>query len=173
MAPLPPESTARFKVFYTVGTHQHTMEFRSGASPSAVGTIIDDFLTALNDEIYILTIDEVQFAANGSVIFNAITTGVEGSSYGTGAEPNEATPFYLSFIGRSPGGRRVRIYVFGSKSLYTDYRVTALENVDVDAAIAVLVAAGGSLLAIDGGTPIWKTYANMGVNAHWQKAIRP
>ena len=175
MAPLPPESTARFKVFYTSVGHQHSMEVRSAGSPSAVGTFLDDYFTGLGFLIYSTVIDEVQFAANGSTIFNAVTTGIEGNVYtgaGSGTVASEAAQF-ISFIGRTSGGRRLRMYTFGATSTAVDFRYVAGENATVDAVVAILVAAGGLLLGIDGGTPVWKNYANAGVNAHWQKTLRP
>jgi hypothetical protein len=35
-----------------------------------------------------------------------------------------------------------------------------------------LKGAGGSILGIDGLTPIWKDYADSGVNDHWVKVLR-
>jgi hypothetical protein len=175
MAPLPPESTARFKVFYTNVSHQHTLEVRSAGSPSAVGTFLDSFFTDLGGLIYSTVIDEVQFAANGSNIFNAVVTGIEGNVYtgaGSGTLAFEAAQ-YLSFIGRSSGGRRCRWYVFGCTVNGGDYRFVSGENAGVDACVADLTGAGSLILAIDGLVPSWKSYANAGANAHWQKAVRP
>lgn len=173
MAPLPPNSTARFRIFYTGIGVQHSVEIRSGASPSAVGTIVDDLLTAIDGALQALVIDEVQFAANGSDVFNAVTTGIEGNPYGTGGGITSQAANYYNFIGRSSGGRRVRLALFGANSQAGDYRFVAGENSALDAARAVLVAAAGDILAIDGLTPTWKTYINAGVNAHWQRALRP
>jgi len=173
MAPLPPNNTARFKVFYTTIGHQHTLEIRSGASPGAVGVIVDQFFTALSAISFLKTIDEVQFAASGSNVFNAVTSGIEGNTYGVGAGSITDVPVYIDFVGRSSGGRRVRLASFGHGSVGVDYRYLAGESIPVDAAVSVLQSAGGSLLAIDGLTPIWKAYANGGYNAYWQRAIRP
>lgn len=175
MAPLPPNNTPRFRIKYTNVSHQHSMEVRSHLSPSALGTLIDDFFTALDTAIFSTVIDSVEFAADGSDIFNPVTSGIEGNVYtgfGSGTVPGEAAQ-YISFIGRSSGGRRVRLYVFGVTTTGDDFRFPAGEVADVDAARAVLVAAGDSLRCIDDLQPVWKTYANGGVNAHWQKALRP
>jgi hypothetical protein len=58
-------------------------------------------------------IDEVQFAASGSNIFNPVVTGIEGNSYGSGGVSAPNAAFFLSFVGRTSGGRRARLFVFG------------------------------------------------------------
>lgn len=173
MAPLAPTNTARYKVFYTTCGHDHTFQVRTvSVSPSALGTYVDNFLTAISAQLFSLVVTEVQFAGTGSDIFNSVTSGIEGNTYGGGGAPELGTAWYLDFIGRSSGGRRVRLAVFGTQALGGNYRYSAAEDSDVDAGIAVLNAATNTFMSIDGVKPIWKAYANAGVNAHWQKAIR-
>lgn len=173
MAPLPPSNTPRYKVLYTTVFEQHSMEIRSHISPSALGTLVNDFMTAIGASALVATIDEVQFAADGSDIFNAVTTGIEGNSYGTGAGYDAQTAWYYSWIGRSSDGRRVRLYRFGASSLGNDFRFGRGEGTGLDAATDVLVAAGADIVTIGDLQPVWKFYINAGVNAHWQKAVRP
>lgn len=173
LGPLPPESTPRYRVHYTVIGKQHTFEIRSHDSPSFIGTFVQDFLTMLDALCFASVIDSVDFAADGSNVFNAVTTGAEAFTWGSGAGTIQEIPQYINFIGRTSGGRRVRLAVFGLGVSAVDYRFVATENADVDNARGVLVAAGGLLRGIDDLTPIWKTYANTGFNAYWQKAVRP
>jgi len=173
MAALPPENTARYRVHYTVGDEQHTMEIRSAARPSALGTLVAHFLSELDSAIGAMVVDFVEWAPSGSVFFNPVVTGIEGSSFGTGTITGDVRAWAFNFIGRSTGGRRVRIMVFGAVSLGADYRFVAGENAAVDAGLQALVDAGGNILCIDGLQPVWKTYVNALVNAHWQKKLRP
>ena len=173
MTALPTSSTARFKVFYTVGPFQHVMDLRSAGSPGNIGTIVHDLLTALAADLFAMTVDRVQFAVSGSGIFNDVVAGIEGNADGSGAFSVEETPNYVNFIARSSGGRRLRLAIFGIKTLGANYRFTAGENTGVDAAIARLISAAPFLLCIDGLQPIWKSYANAGRNVFWQKAVRP
>jgi hypothetical protein len=173
MAPLPPNGTPRFRVNYTNVSRQHTLEIRSGSSPSAIGTFVDDLFTALVPILYPTVIDNVVFAASGSNVFNAVTTGIEGNTYGGGSPFQQNAAWFISFIGRTSGGRRARMYVFGVTMLAVDYRYVAGEQVAVDAAISVINAFGSNLQGIDGLVPIWKSYANGGVNSYWQKHLRP
>jgi len=172
MAALPPNSTPRFKVFYTNCGHQHSFQIRSHSSPSAIGTLIDEFMTELSPILYATTIDEVQFAADGSNVYNPVTTGAESNGYGSGAGNEGVAPQYFDFIGRTTGGRRVRLAVFGATVLGTNYRFSPLEDDNIDDAILVLQGAGSVIVAIDDLVPVWKTYANAGNNAYWQRAVR-
>jgi hypothetical protein len=173
MAPLAPSNTPRFRVFYTVIGKQHSFEMRSHASPSTIGTIIDGLFTALSTGLYATTLDYVTYATTGSDVFNIVTTGAEGNTYGSGAGDTQHVPWYVNFIGRSSGGRRVRLAVFGIITMFTDFRSIAGESTEIDDAIDVLQTAGSALVAIDDLQPTWKNYANAGVNAHWQRALRP
>jgi len=173
MAPLPPNSTPRFKCFYTNVSTQHTIQVRSHDSPLAVGLNIDDLFNALSPLLFSTVIDEVQFAAAGSNVFNAVTTGIEGTTYGSGGGIITNVPVYIDFVGRSTDGRRVREAVFGIKDIGVDYRYVAGENSAVDAAIAALNAPANHWVSIGDLPVIWKSYANAGYNAYWQRNSRP
>jgi len=173
MAPLPVSNTPRYKVLYTVGGRQHEQDWRSNLSPSAMSVDLDAVWSAIEAKLYETTIDDVQFAASGSNIFNSVTMPFVGSNYGTGTGTTGEVPYFISFIGRSTDGRRLRVYFYGAKVLGGDYRFQAGEDTAVDTTVDTLVAAGGDFQTIGGLTPVWKTYANAGVNAYWQRNIRP
>src|SRR5215207_569859 len=173
MAPLPPNSTPRFRVKYTNVAHQHTMEIRSHESPSIVGDLVNDLFTEMSPLLFPTVIDSLEFAADNSNIFNPVTAGVVGNTYGSGSPFVQNAAWFISYIGRTSGGRRVRLYFFGVSQLGVDYRFPAAENADVDATRAVLGAAGGEIVGIDDLVPVWKSYANAGVNAYWQRNLRP
>lgn len=172
MAPLPQNNTPRFKIGYVVSGHAHTLQIRSHLSPAALGSLVDSFLTQLSPKLYALTVGSVTFAADGSNIFNPVTTGIEGNGYGSGAGNEGVAPQYFDFVGRTTGGRRLRLAVFGATVLGTNYRFSPLEDDDVDDARQILVDAGGDIVAIDDLTPVWKVYVNAGNNAYWQRAVR-
>jgi len=173
MAPLPPNSTPRFRFHYVCVGKEHTLQVRSSNSPAFVGTFVDNFLTALGSAQFIKTVTTVDWAPSGSDIFNPVTTGIEGSTYGSGAGASEQAAWAYTFLGRTSGGRRVRFQVYGATTLGADYQIGPGENVWIDAAITALVSAGGLVLGIDGLTPVWKSYADVQVNDHWVKNIRP
>jgi hypothetical protein len=174
MAPLAPSNTPRFRIFYTTVGHQHSLQVRSPYSPAALAGFITNYFTAFGVACAAATIDFVDFAPSGSDIFNPVTTGVEGTTYAGGTVlSNEVAAWQFNFIGRTTGGRRVRYSRFGALFLGTDYRFVAGESSVIDAVVAQLNAAGSNLLGIDGLRPVWKTYADCGVNDHWVKVLRP
>lgn len=173
MAPLLPNNTARFRINYAAGIGGHSTQVRWGGSPAALGAAFTGILTGLEPVLYLNTVSTVEFAPAGSDIFNLVTTGLEGLVFGSTGIPTERVATFVNFIGRTPGGRRVRMAFFGVKSLGTDYRYAPGEIAAIDSTIAVLNDPGQPFLGIDGLRPIWKTYANAGVNTHWQKALRP
>ena len=173
MAPLSPDNTPRFRVHYTVSGHQHDFQLRSHDSPSFIGGFLTNFLGALTGLTFASVLDFVDFATAGSSVYNPVTTGVEGMTWGVGPGSTIQVPEFVNFIGRTSGGRRVRVAVFGMGVDSVDYRWQAGENAGIDNAIAELVTMGSHLRGIDDLTPIWKSYANAGFNAYWQKAVRP
>lgn len=176
MAPLDPTNTPRFKILYTVGAHDHASEVRGGTiSPATLGVELDDLYNFLADAgiLFTLVVNEVQYAPSGSNIFNAVTTGIEGNSYGSGTPTTVQEPQYFDFVGRSAGGRRTRFSVFGANYLGGDFRVIAGENPGIDFCTALLNGSTGAWFAIDGLKAVWKSYANIGVNAYWQRKVRP
>lgn len=174
MAPLNPNNTERYKVFYTNSGHQHTTQVRTDSvSPSSFGAEFDLLMQSISGDLTATVIDEVQFAASGSDIFNAVASGIEGNTYGSGAGDDRTASQYADFVGRSTGGRRVRLAIFGLVNTSLDNRFVAGESAAFDAAVALLNATTPQYLAIDGIKGVWKTYTNTGFNAHWQRAVRP
>jgi len=173
MAPLPPNSTPRYKIFYTGNGVQHSQEWRSHLSPLAFTSMVEAFWDAMDPLLFATTIDDVQFAADGSNIFNSVTSGIVGNTYGSGSTTITNLPNFISFIGRSSDGRRLRVYWYNTNAIGVDFRFVAGENADIDATIAALVSAAGGIVTIGDLAPVWKSYANAGLNAYWQRNARP
>jgi hypothetical protein len=173
LPPLPSNNTARFKIFYTNVGHQHVTQVRGTSSPASLGSQFDVLMTALSPILYATTIDKVEFAASGSNIFNIVTSGIEGNTYGSGAGSVAVKPYFYGFIGRSTGGYRVRFDIFGATILGLDYRFQPGEDVNIDAAVLVPQASASDWLAVDGVKPTWYSYVNGGVNAYYQRKNRP
>lgn len=175
MAPLPPNTTARLFVDYTTCKHQHTIVCRYDApnTPADAMDAVSSLWTALDTFIYLATVDGARFQEAGSdVSVDVAWTG--DPTYGDENGPEEASAWFVDYVGRSLGGRRVRVSTFGFKLVSYEhiYRVQTGDIAAVDAGQAALDAAEGAFLAIDGGEPIWKTYANIGANAYWRNKIR-
>jgi hypothetical protein len=118
-------------------------------------------------------IESVDFAASGSHVSTPVSMpDFVGQTYGSGTGDNIGRTQYINAIGRSGGGRRVRVAFFGTNVNDETFRFNAGENAQVDAIITALEGNSVDLVAIDGIEPIWKSYMNAGFNAHWQRAAR-
>lgn len=175
MAPLPPDSTARLFVDYTVCGHQHTAQVRFRAPATADDAIaaFNDVIGAIGEYFFLTTVNSVRVAAEGSNISNPYP-GTWPTGWGAGAGVPAFSARYCDFVGRSLDGRRVRLALFGFQFEYsgTDFRMNAAEDDNVAAAVDALNAAEGVMLSINGFQPLWYAYADIGDNAYWRNQIR-
>jgi hypothetical protein len=174
VAALPPDNTARYKVFYTFAGNTHVVQVRATGvhSPSSFGTWFDGLMTELDNSLYPVTISKVEFAASGSNVFNTVVTGIESNTYGSGTPVGLLAPQFIGFQGRTSGGHKVRLSIYGIKPEENDYRFEPADNADVDDAITYLQTTSAFAKGIDGVTPNWYSYANTGFNAYWQRKNR-
>lgn len=174
MTPLPPDSTRRYFVDYTVAGHEHTWQVRTegGLSPLAFGGFLNDFATALGGIMLPTTINQVRTAAPGSNVSVPVVTDQEGRTYGGGSANNIDVPKFINFVGRTSGGRRVRLAVFGISLLDLSWRYTTAEESHIATCVSLLNASVGIGLGVDGIKAVWYPYANVGFNAYWQRAVR-
>lgn len=172
MAPVDPSNTPRFKFNYTVNGIGHDFQIRSHSSPGAIGTLVGAFLTALDDAIFGMVIDTVEFAADGSNIFLPVVTGIEGNTYGSGEAPILAAPYFYGFVGRTAAGKRWTLKIFAAGQLGGNYRYSPGELAELDNAVDALQAFGAALVGIDDAQVTVYSYVNAGVNAYWQRELR-
>jgi hypothetical protein len=174
MAPLPPNNTPTYFLDYTTSLQEHTMEVRAAASvsPATFSSIMDSFLTQLASELSQITIVGGRFRAAGTTFSSPVVLTITGNSYGVGGQTQDSLPIALNFVGRSPGGRRVRLMVFGYKGTFSAYRVNTSESTAVTNAVSTLNNTVNCFQAIDGLDPVWYPYANVLVNAYWQRKTR-
>lgn len=170
-----PNTTARYKWFYTVAGRQHTAQLRAATpfSPADMGEFLSDWYIALSPALHSGIVNEVQLAVAGSDLFNPVLTGAEGLAFGgAGAGTLESVPQYLDFVGRATDGVRVRLAQFGLADNANDYRYTASDSGVIASATTLLNGLANAGLAVSGAKAIWKKYANTGYNAYWQRAVR-
>lgn len=174
MAPLPVDNTARYVIRYNGAQNEHSLLVRTADSVNAteVGTAVDAVLTALDPNLWALSVLDAIFYAKNSNVSVPVTTGIEGNTYGTGIPSVLDEPNYIDFVGRSAGGRRNKLTIFGPTDLGGNYRVNVGEFGSIQDVLDVLENTPGIFVAIDGGDCFWKQYANTGTNSYWQKEMR-
>lgn len=177
MAPLPPESTARFYLDYSDGINQHTLVARAGATAGSIEAnfYFDALLAALDTILYTITIVGLRVSSDNSNVTNPMVwTGP--ASYGSGTMTGENAPRELRFLGRSADGRRVSASVYGYQGTTPAiYRLLASGVTPIADAITALEDAGtgATFLTISTQVPVWKPYASFNFNSYWEAEQRP
>lgn len=182
-----PNYTARYRVRYSVGGAVHTCQLRvepAAQTITGVSTIgaavFTDLFTALSS---LLSDDFTILGADAAVQDSDIFLPADALPVGAGSLGQTIDlgyrPLNLSFVGRSSVGGRAVFRVFGvatnpmgAPTIENDYRLTSAESVPIASATNALNLASGVLLANDGANVTWYPYANINVNAYWQKRAR-
>lgn len=190
LPPLPANNTARYWVDYTANGRAHSAMFRyleptPGSEPSVpfrarVASFLSD-MTAWLPAGFAVT--GARFSPKLSTVSLPATPPAAPSA--TGVANAAEAPAFASWVGRSPQGRKFRLFLIGVSQAATDlgagidYRVLTSEGTVPSATVANLegwCALGGTdgLYAIDGvvGCNIYN-YVNLGFNAYWQREMRP
>lgn len=178
MAPVVPTTTNRLKVHYSGPFGEHTMLFHGATGTTAedlAGDVADFIDQAVALQYSDVVWDTAEYAAAGSNIFlpYAAWTPINGTTAIT-PNPLSAPSAFCQFGGRAFGsGVRVKLYLFEVWTAGRDnMRILAGEEAGVDAVIAELSSVDNQIAAIDGETPVWKTYANVGQNDHLTRKAR-
>lgn len=174
MAPLPHNSTALYYFDYTVGGFNHTSELRAegGHSPSSAAGLFIAICENFSPAMYESTLNTVRFQAQGSNFSNIVASGLEGETWGSGAQPVDDAGKFINFVGRGTLGRRVRMAIFGYKNAYSTFRITGAESPAASDSVDLLNASDLYGYAIDGTKAVWYNYVNTGLNAYWQRNVR-
>ncbi len=180
MPPLPVNNTGRVFVDYVANGRSHTGQFRySGTGAPTEGFLesLDDIFLALNPlmpEDWAFT--GWRYSAAG-LDYSVPLAGAPTTFNGAASVSQGRAPAFYSIVGRSPEGKRARIYLLGagfspaeSGGFLGNYRWTSAENGQVADVLNAVIAS--NIVAIDGLAPAWKNYFNLGYNAYWQGAIR-
>jgi hypothetical protein len=149
------------------------LHFVNGITPALASGRCADLANALKP-IFATNegFDRLEFAAASSNVFNDIPfTPIAGTHTGSGDPLLSAV--MCSFVGRTPEGTRIRLYVFTTMlAPDSNYRITSAEGPLVAATLAVLRSQTNPIVAVDGGTPVWKDYMNIGVSKYWMTRRR-
>lgn len=176
MAPLPPNTTARLFVDYTVAGHQHTLQCRFDApnTPNDALEVVGSLLTAFGSQLYLSTFVAARYVVAGGSVGVPVTPVGFPTTWGTGSAAGNESAQYYDLIGRSTSGRRVRVTVFGATVVSTNdvFRIPTTLGPPWSDVKDVLDGAEGTFLAIDGSQPLWYPYINTGINAYWRNQIR-
>lgn len=177
MAALPVSNTARFYLDYSDGINQHTLVCRYNSpvsTPRGAGDAVHDLLVNIADAFTTITVLGARNSPKNSTLsFPVEWNGLP--AYGGGAMIGRNAPRQFLLLGRSPGGRRMRLFLFGYEGDTPDnFRMArSAGNVVDDALISIETWQGdGYWLAIDGQVPAMYAYADFNYNNHFEKIAR-
>lgn len=174
MAPLPPENTGRLFIDYVTQGQEHTTVVRLGTTGTSLeAAAVYGALAPLMAEFLPTTggITGARYAAPGSNLSFNLGVTPEPGKRGEGVNANERSDF-ISFTGRSIGGRRTRFTVF---TPFNDPDSQGFRSNTLTAAQAALLnelQTNESITGIDGENVIWNPYVNRGYNAYFQRKLR-
>lgn len=175
MAALPDNLTARQYYDYQQGAFQHTLMVRCTDSESVaqVDTQMDAIWTAVAAQLVQTTIIGVRRSPEGSNNSFPVSSTVAGKTYGIGTSTTLNCAQFITFVGRSVGGRRARMTFFGyDGTVPADFRLTVADLGMIGVVSGLLNAQAFMFLAADALRPTWYSYANFGYNAYWQRNNR-
>lgn len=175
MTALPANNTDRYFFRYSNAQHEHTLQVRTatGLSYTTVVSALENYLTILTGAFAASEGLSVELQLAGDNFSTPVTEGVWSTfSWGSTAATPETDATFLGAQGRSTGGHKVRLDVFGYKNALSDFRITNAEVSGVDDAVAVLNGIPGAFLSIDGLNPQWYQYLNVKSNDYWVRQAR-
>ncbi len=175
MAPLAPDLTDRAYLTYRVAEANHTMTVRfdsTSITPTELETAITAFLTAMDAKVYASQFVKFEKSVVGSSVrIPSAWGGI--TEWGGGAGPQDDQPYFWSFTGKDISGVRFRQELFGRlPASNQDWRLAAVDDTSIEAALAAIETEEAAFLTADGGTPIMNQYANRSVSQHWIKENR-
>lgn len=179
MADYATTNTWRYKVRYFSNFETHNMLFRtfgldpvSAGVPDIIAQFLDDLGGYLPADFAILSAD---MAAPGQVILGPTTPPAPSLSGVAGGTNIKHTANYMTFGYKSADGVLGNFKVYGIENDIeglggSNWRISAGESVSVDTAIATLST--GPFTTISRQDAVFRTFANVGVSAYWQRKNR-
>lgn len=178
MAPLPQNNTARviYEYSWPHGDGQFQVRYEENTgSVGAVDSYVLGFLSALDPLLSAnWTITGQRFQRAGSSISLPVPPISFTSTAGDTADEAKR-PLELSFQGRSEGGRKASLSIYGTRiTVPAIYRILYGVLADVDAVLDYLQNNGQPSVprAIDGEYITWYRYVNLNYNSYYERQAR-
>ncbi len=180
MAPLPPlpsNNTGVLYIDYTSGLRPHTLQIRGNYFAPVDATLkAQAVIDALRNVMWTGdTVIGARMREAGQFIALPVPCVVGPGTVGTLNNNAESRASFMSFVGRGLQGYPVRVTVFtlrleSEQQFRRSYAAMDAQNKALYD--AVIGPVGGRPLAVDGTEAYWKNYANIGINAYYQRDSR-
>lgn len=185
MADYAPNFTARYRLKYSVAGKSHKALIRLPDTPDysviqATGiSVFNSLFTALNSLIWSdFSVIGAEGCMKDSSIFVPVSAPTYTGSVATTGRPSSAAALSVSFMGRTTGGLRWTMFLYGlnlnpqSVTPSQDFRVAASESTAIAAGIAALTARVADVCGNDGNQVVFYPYVNVKYNDYWVKRVR-
>lgn len=180
-----PNLTARLKIKYRSGLHNHSVTLRgtdvATISATAYQDAVQDFVTAM---AHVCPSDfTIQGVETAELYDNVFLPAAFTYTFTPGATAPTlgASPLYMSFSGKSTNGNKANVTIMGIAPNYApniasssnDYRINEGELSDVANILAALDNLSDfGYIALDSHSVLWYRYANVGFNSYWERQAR-
>jgi hypothetical protein len=178
MAPLPINNTSRMIYEYSWPNGDGNFQIRFNSALVSTADVDNYTLGLLGALDPILSADWTiigqRFQQQGNT-FSLPVAPIGFTSTPTTVQPEAQRPLEVSFQGRSSGGRRASLSIFGARlTVPAIYRIPFGVVTDVDGVISYLQAGliDGVHVAIDNLSVLWYSYANLNYNSYYERQAR-
>lgn len=175
MAALPANNTRRYFFHYGTSQHNHTMAIRTSDFVSEADVIAAVAALVFNaTTLFSLCVGIGADIQEAGDTFSVPSSNGDWAdmSWGSGGASLETDSRCFNFQGRTPGGHKSRLGIFGYKDDVSEYRLTEGESIIVGPCIATLNGSPGVFVGIDGLAPNWYGYGNIKANDYWVRQAR-
>lgn len=185
MADFAPNFTGRYRLRYSFFGTQHSMQWRVAADTESITGLVSKIELFLSDLAPRLWSDWTvlggDFAPADSDIF--LPAAAPASPTGTG-DPgdrvNTDKAVSISFVGRSSGGEKARMFLYGTTLAASflratpgnDFKLLSTEVAQISDAIVRLNETAPNIVANDNNPVTWYEYVNLKYNDRWVRRLR-
>jgi len=174
LPPLPDNASQRWFYHYQNAVARHVMMIRgtSSANTADADDLVIDLLGAIGGQFGLNEFYAVEHAAAGSDLRFPVASDRIGDTFGSGTMLAEWNATAATFVGRSGGGYRGRIVLFGWKGVTSAFRLTSAEESQVADAVAVLNSHTATPATKEELPATWYPYVDIKPNDHWVRKAR-
>ena len=176
MTALPQNSTDRYFFDYAnaFGSHKAVVRTAPGVEASIVVDTVESYCTAVGAGLSTSVGQFVSFQAAGTSFSVPVGVGDwTGFTFGSTDANGYTDAVQINAVGRTTGGRRARLGLFGWRLSVSVFRLSGAEESGLaESAVAILNGATSVFLAIDGLKPTWYGYLDIKPNDYWVRKNR-
>lgn len=176
MTALAANNTDRYFFHYSnaIAAHVAVVRTQAGAPPTGVIDAFESFCTALTPVLAASTGVNIEFQLAGTTFSVPVGVGDwTGFTFGASAAAKTGNAAQVNAVGRSSGGHRCRLGMFGFNNDFSGYRIEGAELSGLgDSVASILNGSTYAFFSIDDVKPTWYGYLDVKPNDYWVRKSR-